>query len=186
MKCTMDYRLRKIVRNNQHIISIFFASFILIRILFLMLLQIWQIYLVSSVEERLESGSLVTIQVEADNLVWKEYGREITINGEYFDVKKFSKTESGYQLTGIFDKNETAITNILARIPENDSALLELLLMGECFVSICAFLSRIALYHLICRVYVSLKMNLLSIAGEILTPPPQAFGLVFYKPNFKS
>lgn len=65
--------------------------------------------------ERLEQEKLHRIVLQEKQLNWIDEGSELIINGELFDVKEFSKVGETYEFWGIFDKEETALSNWLEK-----------------------------------------------------------------------
>jgi hypothetical protein len=60
-----------------------------------------------AMREKLESSALVVRYVPAGELHWYERGRELLIDGLMFDVKSIRETGGGYEVTGLFDVEET-------------------------------------------------------------------------------
>jgi hypothetical protein len=60
-------------------------------------------------KEELEQKNLVTIHVNASQLIWTEKGREAIVDGNMFDVKDYAVNCDVIQLTGLFDKDEDAL-----------------------------------------------------------------------------
>ena len=59
--------------------------------------------------EELEQKTLVTIHVNAAQLIWTNKGKEATVNGNMFDVKDYTVNAGDILLTGLFDKDEDAL-----------------------------------------------------------------------------
>jgi hypothetical protein len=59
--------------------------------------------------ERLEKTETVVVRLPANGLHWYEKDHELLIDGRMFDVKSIRSTAQGYEVTGIFDDDETAL-----------------------------------------------------------------------------
>lgn len=65
--------------------------------------------------ERLEQEQLHRIVLRADQVNWYEKGSELIINGELFDVEQYHQEENSFVFYGLFDREETAISNWLEK-----------------------------------------------------------------------
>lgn len=122
-------------KNRLHIFAIIICSLLTIPLLSIVVLQLRKEYLFITAEERMEPSSLQTIVVSESKVIWREEGREVTIDGEYFDLVSWKLEEGIYTLTGVYDKEETAITNLLTKQAGADSSLIPLLILGQCFAA---------------------------------------------------
>lgn len=61
--------------------------------------------------ERLENEQLHKIVLMPEDVHWYEKGSELIIGGELFDVKEFKEENGKFVCWGIFDTEETALSN---------------------------------------------------------------------------
>ncbi len=82
--------------------------------------------------ERFNTETLQTITIAKENLHWVKKGKEIIINGKYFDVKSYTTDGNKIMLTGFYDTPEdklvTHIKNLVqqkngSESPVNQSAI---------------------------------------------------------------
>lgn len=56
--------------------------------------------------EKLEKSMLQTIRLQKKDFTWEKKGKEIRINGKFFDIKSIRKEKGVYVITGIYDEQE--------------------------------------------------------------------------------
>ena len=88
----------------------------------------------------MENENIQTLTVKSDDVIWKEEGREVTIKGEYFDLVSWSLENGYYTFTGAFDREETAVSNLLEKQNFSENIMIRLFLIGQCFAAIVSFL----------------------------------------------
>lgn len=71
-------------------------------------------------EESLEKEQLVTLSLSASDIKWYKKGKELLIGSSLFDVKSFTRTSSGYVVTGLFDEKEKQIKEYLEELAEEE------------------------------------------------------------------
>ena len=76
---------------------------------FCILSKIKQSQLKDQARERLEKYFLKKVTLTINQFTWTEPGKEISIDGNLFDVKYFSLKEDKFVFTGLFDKEETSL-----------------------------------------------------------------------------
>jgi hypothetical protein len=54
----------------------------------------------------LKTSMLQTITLDSASIAWAEYGREILVNGLYFDVEYFEFSNGKAAITGMYDEQE--------------------------------------------------------------------------------
>jgi hypothetical protein len=159
-------------------IGFFFLLLVAIAPLFYTIfLQINQYVIRHRMKERLEDQLLVTITIAENKINWIKPGKEISVNGSMFDIKSYNSENGHVTFTGLYDDDETALTEQLQKKQEKNSAS-----DNELFVQ---------LFQLLQDVYdtqkeenfstlftLSLKSrpdasSLCSRYVTILTPPPQ-------------
>lgn len=65
--------------------------------------------------EKLESAETVVLHLPADGLHWYKKDRELLIDGRMFDVKAIRPINRGYEVTGLFDDDETELFDQLVK-----------------------------------------------------------------------
>lgn len=68
--------------------------------------------------QRFKTELQETITIKADKLKWIEYGEEIEIDGNLFDVEHFKTTGTNTVLTGFFDYKEETLVKHLDEIEQ--------------------------------------------------------------------
>lgn len=76
-------------------------------------LQLAQLLLKQSWEQRFAPQAATTITMEKTGLVWEEEGRELQINGRYFDVRTIKEVGGKLVLQGHYDDTETEVWQLL-------------------------------------------------------------------------
>ena len=84
----------------------------------------------------MESRSVVTVTASAQDVIWREEGREVTIKGEYFDLISWDLKGDTYTFTGVFDEEETAASNLLHQSNERNNSLIRLMAFSQCFAAV--------------------------------------------------
>jgi hypothetical protein len=84
----------------------------------------------------MEEENIQTLIVDADRVIWKEEGREVTIDGEYFDLVSWTLKDGKYTFTGVFDREETAVVNMLEKQTGTGFFISRLLVFLQCFAAI--------------------------------------------------
>jgi len=121
----------------------------------------------------MEEENIQTLDVETNRVIWKEEGREVTIDGEYFDLVSWSLKDGKYTFTGVFDKEETAIANMLEKQSSTGNFISRLLLFSQCFASTLCFISFVFFPALQKRFSFS-SDQYQFLFQKIITPPPKA------------
>lgn len=74
-----------------------------------------------AMERRLSQKELTVLTLSKSDFTWHEEGREISINGHLFDVKKIEQTETGlFKVTGIYDWQEDELYRHLENALEDE------------------------------------------------------------------
>jgi hypothetical protein len=122
--------------NRKHTSAIVFLGITVLPTLMLITLQLKQWYCIHSAEERLENEALQTVILPSESLSWYKAGKEAMIAGALFDVKSYIEKDGKVILTGLFDKEETAIKRKLET--ERKKSASSLVLLMEIFHSFLA------------------------------------------------
>jgi hypothetical protein len=65
--------------------------------------------------EKLETAETIVLQLPANGLHWYEKDHELLIDGRMFDVKSIRPTDQGFEVTGLFDDDETELFEQLVK-----------------------------------------------------------------------
>jgi hypothetical protein len=65
--------------------------------------------------EKLETAETVVVRLPANGLHWYEKDHELLIDGRMFDVKSIRPVDGGYEVTGLFDDDETELFDQLVK-----------------------------------------------------------------------
>ena len=65
--------------------------------------------------EKLETAETIVLHLPANGLHWYEKDHELLIDGRMFDVKSIRPSEQGYEVTGLFDDDETELFDQLVK-----------------------------------------------------------------------
>ncbi|RYZ27624.1 MAG: hypothetical protein EOO10_12120, partial [Chitinophagaceae bacterium] len=104
------------MRNNyRNIVAHFVLALLLLPILAMGILQVVEVYIESTREERLATENLVLITLPIQEVVWEEDQKELWVGDKLFDVSSFTIKGGVYHLTGVFDEEETEIADSLLR-----------------------------------------------------------------------
>lgn len=76
-------------------------------------LQLTQLVLKQSWEQRLAQQTTVSVTLDKGAIVWEEEGRELQINGRYFDVRTIKEVGGKLVLQGHYDDTETEVWQLL-------------------------------------------------------------------------
>jgi hypothetical protein len=128
-------------------------------------------------QERLETQLLHTISVAESDIQWIRDGKEIWVDGQMFDIRSFHLKDGKYLLSGLYDKEETALLEQIQKNEQNNTTNSKQLLQ---------------LFQLLQSFYNSPQAEMISSANfpgmkvipdaspltsqyiSIFTPPPQA------------
>jgi hypothetical protein len=96
---------------RKNISSLFFLI-MLLPLFCCMLIKIKQQRLKEEARENLQKLLLKKITLSSGDFQWTEDGKEISINGDLFDVKCYSVENDKFIFIGLFDKEETALNKL--------------------------------------------------------------------------
>ncbi len=69
-------------------------------------------------KEKMEKENIITIDIPENNFRWHKKNREIIVNGKMFDVKSLVKVDNIYQVSGLFDEQESILNEELKKMNE--------------------------------------------------------------------
>jgi hypothetical protein len=102
-------------KNRLHISSLFLGGLLMLPLILMVVLQVYQVVLKHSAFERMEERNITSLTVPEQKVVWREEGREVTIDGEFFDLVSWELKDGVYSFTGAYDQEETAAHNLLTK-----------------------------------------------------------------------
>ena len=123
-------------KRRLNINAILLGCILLLPPAFIAALQLWQVMLSLTPYSRMETGAVVTVTASQKEVIWKEEGREVSINGEYFDIISWKMDGDIYSFTGVFDEEETAAANLLQKSTEGNSSIIWLMAFSQCFAAV--------------------------------------------------
>lgn len=151
---------------------------IFIPMLVSILLPVWQQFIRYQMMEELEAKNLTTITIKYDDLRWTRRGKEITVNGNLFDVNEISKQGGFYIVTGLYDKDEDVLLEMIKKSQQtiNDKPLQ--LLASQVLNSVLYLENKIDLQHatfklLLNHQYIFNTDNFVSFSPTLASPPPK-------------
>lgn len=128
-------------------------------------------------KEELEREMLHTIMVPEADVHWVKYKKEIRVQEKMFDVKSFTIKNGQYIFTGLYDEEETALTNYFGENTgqKNDSGYRILSAFFQLLQSIYpADAGEFLMFRNISKAFCPLILqHMRSPFINILTPPPQ-------------
>jgi hypothetical protein len=80
------------------------------------ILQVRQQYVQHEMKERLEKEKRHTLTLGAHDLQWVKKGKEIRIGNRLFDIHNMQMVNGKWQVSGLYDDEETAIENQLRQM----------------------------------------------------------------------
>lgn len=150
-----------------------FGSLLLLPLILIVALQLWQIHLFNTAYERMEDENIQTLIVGSDRIVWKEEGREVTIDGEYFDLVSWSLKDDNYTLTGVFDSGETAVAKMLEKQSTAGNFISRLLMFSQCFAAMVVFSFSFSIFPYLKKQFAFFFNYYKSLFRTIISPPPK-------------
>jgi hypothetical protein len=103
------------MKRLQPIIAFLLLTLFLVPVVSTFVLQLQQLYVQNQMEEALEKEQLVTLRIKTTSIQWVHKNKECFIDGELFDVKEIKQEGNEIILTGLFDVQEKAITEAIAK-----------------------------------------------------------------------
>jgi uncharacterized membrane protein len=165
-----SYCLKK---NRGHIASILFGSLMFLPLIFIILLQAYLFYLSSTAIERMDDRRLETVVVEEHKVEWREAGREVTIDGAYFDLVSWELENGLYTFTGVYDEEETAVMEILGKQQGFWNSIISLLIMGQCFALFIFYIVQFFKPFYFLKHHSFFENRYQFLFRKIIAPPPR-------------
>jgi hypothetical protein len=159
----------------QRYSAFIFAGLLVLPLVFILAIQVYGVHLQYRALERLEEEALQTVSLPLAELVWEKKNKEVNIDGELFDVKTVSISGDEVVLTGLFDKKETIIKNLLrSQGSRYSDSVIQLLLFGQCFVALTLAGAFNLFYHYLKKQLSFFIAPLFSVFSGLVSPPPKA------------
>lgn len=124
-------------------------------------------------EWRMEKQAAETIHIGKQQLHWVKEGKEILVAGQLFDVKRIVEKDDKLIISGVFDRQETEIKNILAHQSHQQDEQLTSILLFLIFVGLLPAIACSWEMAMKPTVHTNFKIALPGIALATDTPPPQ-------------
>lgn len=121
----------------------------------------------------MEEKSVQTLVVDEQKVEWKEEGREVTIEGEYFDLISWHLENGKYTFTGVFDEEETAVVGLLEKQQVFWNSIIRLLLLGESFVALVYLLIQFSFVFNNSKNWSLFENRYKFLFNKIISPPPR-------------
>jgi hypothetical protein len=81
---------------------------------------------------RLKKSELQTLSIPVHQLKWYSEGHELLVDGRMFDVKSIQLKGSNFDITGLFDDDETELNNLITLAAGNNHQESGMLLFKSC------------------------------------------------------
>lgn len=81
---------------------------------------------------RLKDTGLQSLSIPVHQLKWYSEGHELLVDGRMFDVKSIQLKGDNYQVTGLYDDDETDLNNLIAAAAGNNHSDSGILLFKSC------------------------------------------------------
>lgn len=125
----------------------------------------------------MEEKKLQTVVVDSDKVIWREAGREVTIDGEYFDLVSWNLTDGKYTFTGVYDEEETAVVNLLQKQSETGTSIIRLMFFGQLFVSLVCYIFNFSLFPESKTQFAFTQSRYQYLFNKNISPPPRLSSL---------
>ncbi len=106
--------------HKKNAIISFLLFLVTMPLFFAVYTMIEKIIIEQQMEEKMEQENLQTLTLDAAAVIWLKSDKEILINGEPFDIKKFSRNGNKITVTGLFDTEEKQLKKKLQAYNNND------------------------------------------------------------------
>lgn len=158
-----------------HIIPAIFCGLLSLPLILIVVLQLWQFYLINTAYERMEEEHIQTLVVKSEQVVWKEEGREVTIDGAYFDLVSWSLKDGNYTFTGAYDREETAVANMLEKQTGMGNFISRLMLFSQCLAAIVIYVFSFLNLPYLLKQFAFFSTRYKFLFRKIISPPPRLF-----------
>ena len=121
----------------------------------------------------MDDRQLQTVVVEESKVVWREANREVTIDGEYFDLVSWELKDGFYSFTGVYDEEETAVMELLGKQQTFWKSIISLLLIGQCFGVFILYIIELNSWNYLNRTFRLFENRYRFLYLRIISPPPR-------------
>ena len=141
-------------------------------------LPVWQQFIRYQMMEELEAKNLTTITIKNSDLKWIRTGKEITVNGNLFDVDKISMQGSFYIVTGLYDKDEDVLLEMIKKSQQTTNNKPLQLLASQVLYSILFLEDKMDSQQVIFKLlsnhhYILNTDRFISFSPALAAPPPK-------------
>jgi len=123
--------------SQRKTIAAALAAFICIPLILSGGLQVFQAYLKYRAQHRLETETLVSIQVPSQHVKWIE-DDEVMIQGKMFDIKTYHETDGFFHAVGVWDEKETKVMQLMNNFNDSQqqALIIRLLIFSEVLIAL--------------------------------------------------
>lgn len=121
----------------------------------------------------MEERTLQTVVAEEYKVQWREAGREVTIDGKYFDLVTWNLENGTYTFTGVYDDEETAVMELLGKQQLFWNSIIRLLLISQCFAAFVIYLIHLSCIRLNLKTWSVFQNRYKFLFNKIISPPPR-------------
>jgi hypothetical protein len=168
------------IKYKKHIYAFPLLLLVLLPMVFCVYFLQQQHSIKEQMEEELEKSSLTTITILKSDVQWVEFGKELIIAGEMFDVKSVTKKNDSLVISGLFDTAEKALKHELASVlgkqKKSDTPLQQIIaqLLSPTILTQNNVEMESSFFLSTQKKYFTTTQNILSINLDITTPPPNS------------
>jgi hypothetical protein len=107
---------------STKITALFFLIAIITPIIYISSLQVKQLVIQREAMEKMETSALQKITISRNDVCWIKTGKELILNKKLFDVERFQQVNDSLILFGLFDEEETRLSEQLNHAVQKGSA----------------------------------------------------------------
>jgi hypothetical protein len=174
MQTGNSFMCKKYIHTVTNYFLVFTAA---IPFIFLLFILIQQKTIQIKMKEKLEAAALHKVMIHENNIHWLKTGKEILLNGKMFDIHHIELKNNIYNITGLYDEEETTLCELIQKEQDTNPLrtkhlafvfqLLDTLFNNNS--SATSFVEKNAVIKLANKALILRKVYI-----TIPTPPPQA------------
>jgi hypothetical protein len=107
---------------SSKITALFFLIAVFAPLIYICSFQVKQLIIQSEALEKLKTESLQEITISKDDVRWIKNGKELILDNRLFDVERFQQVNDSLILFGLFDEEETRLSEQLNHALQKGSA----------------------------------------------------------------
>lgn len=170
----------KMYTAQKKISALGFVLLLAIPLVFSVIVVIQQKVLQINSHAKFGTAAIETITVSKNNIKWVKKGKEIVINGNYFDVKSFTISGNNVLLTGYYDHKEDKLVSRIKKLfdkKNKSESTADLIVIKYLFFPTYTPEADITIainWVANSTNFSSYAEKLCSVSSPIFTPPPQS------------